>query len=134
MEKNYHGSCHCQRVRYQADIDLSKGSIRCNCRYCMKTRNWNSRIQPDKFRLLAGEASCSDYQQRPDGVHNIFCKHCGTHLYYYGDIAEMGGAFLAVRLNTLDDASTDELMSGTITCCDGLHNNWWQAPADIRAL
>jgi hypothetical protein len=136
MVKTYHGSCHCGRVAFEVDMDFS-GSSKCNCSYCWKQRNWNvPALKPDQFRLLKGEEHLGDYARSGEGfeTHHRFCLHCGTATHGHGSIDAMGGAFVGVRIAALDDLSTDELMAAPITHCDGLGDNWWNAPQDIRAL
>ncbi|TWH09498.1 MULTISPECIES: GFA family protein [Pseudoxanthomonas] len=134
MEKAYHGSCHCGAVRYQAVIDLAAGTGRCNCTFCTKTRSWGA--QAKDFELLQGESALGDYGRDwgEGNIHHRFCTRCGTHVYGHGYIAETGGDYLAVRVNTLGDASIDELVGGGIRYADGRHDNWMNPPADFRAL
>ena len=134
MKKTYHGSCHCGAIRYQASLDLAEGTGKCNCTYCSKIRNWSARATD--FELLAGEAVLGDYGKDwgEGNLHHRFCTRCGVTVYGHGHIPEAGGDYLAVHVNTLDDAGIDELVAGEVRYMDGRHDNWMNPPADIRAL
>lgn len=134
MLKTYHGSCHCGAVKYQADLDLSEGTNKCNCTICSKSRHWGKGIKPDAFRLLAGADAMFDYQWNTMQGHRMVCRHCGVSPYSHGYVEEIGGAFVAIEVSTLDDATVDELVSGPITYMDGRHDNWFHRPEETRHL
>lgn len=42
----------------------------------------------------------------------------------------MGGEFVGVRVAALNDLPLEELIEAPVTYCDGLNDNWWNAPAE----
>lgn len=133
MMKTYRGSCHCGAIHYEADIDLSAGTFRCNCSICTKLRNWLSLVRPEAFRLLAGEDELSDYQFGAKNVHHLFCRHCGVHSFGWGEVPQLGKMY-AVNVNCLDDVDVAELVEAPISYGDGRNDNWQSPPAEIRHL
>ena len=134
MKKTYSGSCHCGAVRFEADIDLSAGTFKCNCSICTKSRNWLAVVKPDAFRLIAGESALSDYQFGKQTTHYVFCKHCGVSSFVWGEDKNLGGKFYAVKVTCLDDATADELVNAPVTYVDGRHDNYTAAPSEVRHL
>lgn len=128
-----HGSCHCGAVRYEADIDLAAGSIKCNCSICTKMRFWAFVVPPSRFRLIEGSDALGEYRfhARRDG--HYFCRHCGINVWSTGN-APNTGPFYAVTVASLDDLAVDALMAAPTRYIDGRNDNWLTAPGEIRHL
>ncbi len=131
--KTYHGSCHCGALRYEADIDLAAGTIKCNCTICTKMRFWAAVVPPSQFRLLEGAQALGEYRfhTRRDG--HYFCRNCGINVFSTGESPAMG-PFVAVTVASLDDAPVEELIAAPVRYFDGRNDNWTTPPAEVRHL
>ena len=131
--KTYHGSCHCGSVRFEADIDLGAGTIKCNCTICSKMRFWAAQVSSSAFRLLAGSDTLREYRYHTRRDAHYFCGHCGINTFSTGDSPALG-AFHAVVLASLDDLPVEELLAAPVRHLDGRNDNWVTPPLETRHL
>ena len=135
MLKKYRGSCHCGRVTFECEIDLSEGIRKCNCSFCWKTRYLKAFAYQEHFRLLKGGEQLGDYQASssswPEGhVHHYFCRHCGVRGFSRGylEMEPFNGEFHAVNVACLDDATPDEIAAAPVIFEDGINDRQDRAP------
>ncbi len=135
MKKTYAGSCHCGAVRFEADLDLSKGVCKCNCSLCTKARSWFALVPPECVRQLTGADAQTEYQWVPPGkpaafLHFRFCKTCGIRTFGFGG----ENAFCFVSIASLDGVDADELANAPLHIADGKNDRFDDRPADTRLL
>ena len=121
----HRGSCHCGAVRFEVELDLGSPGSRCNCSVCTKTSVTASIVKPNQFTLLTPFAELGAYAWGPKLSTRYFCKNCGVQCFGRGYLEEVGGDYVAVNLNALDDV---ELTTLSFVHWDGRHNNWQAGP------
>ena len=119
------GSCHCGEVKFEVEADWSSAG-RCNCTVCTKTGVTGGIVKPEAFKLLSDAAKLGMYEWGSKMSQRFFCKHCGVHCYGKGHLEELGGDFVSVNFNCLDQF---DLARTSITYWDGRHDNWKPARA-----
>ena len=136
MEQHYEGGCHCGAVQYEVDLDLEKGTIRCNCSLCSKSRAWFAFTPADKFQLKSGDDKSIQYRwtppnrERPNLTYYI-CSTCGVRTHATGTGPK--GPTAAVQVATLENADPDLLAKG-IRYVDGRNDDFAHEPDDTRLL
>lgn len=127
MRKTYHGSCHCGAVAFEADLDLTEPTFRCNCTICRRTRFWAAVAREHEFRLVRGEPELTQYLFHSRKNQHYFCRHCGVRAFGIGTDTPIG-RMVGVNLGCLD-VGDEELAQVPITYVDGRDDRWDQTPA-----
>lgn len=127
MLKTYKGSCHCGAVQFEADLDLTQNTFRCNCSICRRTRFWAAVAKEDGFRLLAGSDQLTQYLFNTRKNQHYFCRHCGVRAFGIGTETPIGKMY-GVNLGCLTDVSEEDLAQIPITYVDGRNGKWQSAP------
>lgn len=101
----YQGSCHCGKVRYEAEGEL-KSAIACNCSMCQRKGSLLWFVPRDRLRLLTPEDAASTYTFHKHVIQHRFCPTCGIHPYGEGTDPK-GNRMAAINIRCLEDFDID---------------------------
>ena len=125
--QKHSGGCHCGAVRFEALFDSNEPGTRCNCSICTKTAATGKIVKPDAFTLLSGQEHLGTYEWGAKISKRYFCKVCGIHCYGQGFLAEVGGDFVSINLNCVDDVDPNRI---PLIHWDGRNDNWQAGPRE----
>jgi hypothetical protein len=103
----YEGGCHCGKVRFNVEIDLSH-PITCNCSYCTKRGSILAFTPVENFALESGEQDLSEYRFNTKAIQHLFCANCGMESFGRGTGPD-GREMVAVNVRCLDGVDLDQL-------------------------
>jgi hypothetical protein len=128
MKQTINGSCHCAKVSFSCELDLSAPTFRCNCSICSRARYWLAVVPGAEFRLLSGAEELSEYRFGAGNLAHRFCRTCGIKTFGEGDHPAFGGRFYGVNVGCLELAP-EVLAELPVTYSDGRHDAQERAPA-----
>jgi hypothetical protein len=94
------GSCHCGRIAYEVEGDLSQ-VIECNCSHCLR-KGLLLAFVPRAQLTLTQPDTTSTYFFNKHVIQHRFCPNCGTQPFGYGK--DRGGKEIAaINVRCLED-------------------------------
>ncbi|MDO8787903.1 MAG: GFA family protein [Sulfuritalea sp.] len=97
---NYKGSCHCGRVAFEVDGEIT-GAMACNCSICQRKGSLLWFVPREKLRLLTPDEAANTYTFNKHVIKHRFCPVCGIHPYGEGTDPK-GPAMAAVNIRCLE--------------------------------
>ena len=101
------GSCHCGKVKFEAEVETSK-AMACNCSMCQRKGTLLSFVPADKFKLLSGQDNLTDYTFNKKTIHHTFCKTCGVTAFASGSMPD-GSAMKAINVRCIDGIDLEKV-------------------------
>jgi len=117
------GGCHCGRIKFEVEVPDTIRVHRCNCSICRKSGYLHLTVPANRFNLLSGQKSLSEYRFHTGVARHLFCNHCGIKSFYVPRSHPEG---FSVNLNCLDLPDAVEVL---IEVFDG--RNWRESRADL---
>lgn len=106
--QNKTGSCHCKKVTYEVEIDLTQPVIECNCSHCQIKGLLLSFVPENSFKLTHGEDAQTEYRFNTNKIQHLFCTTCGVQCF--GKAADGNGVpTVAINVRTLQDIDMSSL-------------------------
>jgi hypothetical protein len=103
----YEGSCHCGRVKFEADGEL-KQVMACNCSICSRKGSLLWFLPRERFRLLSAERNTKIYTFNKHVIKHYFCATCGIHPFGEG-VDPSGKAMAAVNTRCLEGVDLEKI-------------------------
>lgn len=104
---NYHGSCHCGRVAFEVDGELTEVTS-CNCSICSRKGSLLWFVPRDTLHLLTPEDGISSYTFNKQAIRHRFCDICGIHPFGEG-VDPKGNRIAAINVRCLEGVDLDAL-------------------------
>jgi hypothetical protein len=101
----YRGSCHCGRIAFDVDGDLTTVTA-CNCSICSRKGVLMWFVPRDRLRLLTPEADMATYTFNKHVIKHHFCPTCGIHPFGEGTDPK-GNRMAAVNIRCLESLDVD---------------------------
>ena len=83
MGKKIKGSCHCEQVCFE--VELENGLVdlrRCNCSLCRRKGAIIASVPLEKLKVTKGEDVLSLYQWNSKTAKHYFCSNCGIYTHH----------------------------------------------------
>ena len=103
----YQGGCHCGKVRFNVEVDLSS-PITCNCYYCSKRGSILAFTPVAQFSLERGAGDLTEYRFNTGTIAHLFCATCGMESFARGAQPD-GTRMVAVNVRCLEGVDADAL-------------------------
>ncbi len=104
----HNGGCHCGKVAFEVELDLSQPVLSCNCSICSKRGSLLAFTTPKHFDLKSGEADLTDYQFNKHNIHHLFCATCGILSFARAKTPD-GDDGIAINVRCLEGVEIDKL-------------------------
>ena len=101
MQKTYKGSCHCGKIAFEVEGELT-GAMACNCSICQRKGSLLWFVPRTQLRLLTPQSDMSTYTFNKHVIKHHFCPTCGMHPFGEGTDPK-GNAMAAVNIRCLED-------------------------------
>ena len=102
------GSCHCGRVVFEVDGDVSR-VMECNCSHCSRKGYLLWFVPKEQFRLAAAEENLTVYTFNKHVIRHQFCTSCGCAPFAFGRDPS-GAETVAVNVRCLPELDRSKLV------------------------
>jgi hypothetical protein len=98
---HYKGNCHCGKIKFSLDGDLT-GATSCNCSICQRKGHLLWFVPAAQVRLDALPQDVGTYTFNKHHIAHHFCKICGVSPYADG-ATPTGDKMIAINIRCIED-------------------------------